>query len=90
MNQTPAKPVLFHRLWKVSRYFFLLLLSLVVLYAIARFVHVELGGFYQGSRAPYLQMPSDTAMTIRWQSSQPQIGRIHYGGSPQVLDQVTR
>ena len=79
MNQTSPSPLLFQRLWRVLRYFLLGLMVLVVLYAVARVIDVSLGSVYSGIRGPYLQMPSDTAITVRWQSKEKYPGTVRYG-----------
>lgn len=89
MNQTSPAMTLFKHLWRFMRYALLALMILIVLYAVARVVHVSLGSFYTGSRGPYLQMPSDTAVTVRWQSAEVHIGRVQYGTVANQLDQET-
>ena len=79
MNQTSPSPLLFQRPWRVLRYFLLGLMVLVVLYAVARVIDVSLGSVYSGIRGPYLQMPSDTAITVRWQSEEKYPGTVRYG-----------
>ncbi len=63
-----------------------LLIGLALIYGVGRPVHVWLGSFYHGPRAPYLQMPAPDAITIRWQTAEAEIGRIRYGLRPDRLD----
>ena len=58
---------------------------LIVLYAIGRPIQIWLGSFYSGERAPYLQMMSSNAVTLRWQSEQAYTGVIHYGDKETAL-----
>ena len=64
----------------------ILFLSLIVLYVVGRPIQIWLDGFYSGDRAPYLQMPAATAMSIRWQSKEKYSGVIHYGIKANQLD----
>ncbi len=68
--------------------FFLLgsVLLLVVLYGLGRLGHVALGSFYSGERGPYLQQPAATAMTLRWQTLDAEIGVVRYGYQPDQLN----
>lgn len=76
-----------------ARWFLLpvyVLLVLVALYAVGRPIHVWLGNFYSGPRAPYLQMPTPTAITLRWQTARAEIGVVRYGLRPDRLDRQVR
>lgn len=64
----------------------LIALVLVAIYAVARPVQIWLDGFYTGERGPYLQMLSENAVTIRWQTEQQQIGVVNYGLSAENLN----
>lgn len=66
------------------------LVLLLALYAVGRPIHVWLGNFYSGPRAPYLQMPATTAMTLRWQTAQAETGVVRYGLRPDRLDRQVR
>lgn len=70
------------RLLRRSRFILLLLL---LLYAVGRPMQIWLDGFYSGDRAPYLQMPSSSAMTIRWQSQEKYSGVVKFGMEPGKL-----
>ncbi|MDX1824343.1 MAG: hypothetical protein R3354_06475, partial [Thiohalomonadales bacterium] len=61
------------------------LLLLVVLYGLGRLGVVALGSFYSGERGPYLQQPAPTAMTLRWQTSDEEVGEVRYGYKPDQL-----
>lgn len=43
---------------------------------------------YHGARAPYLQMQSPDAITLRWQSDEAVRGRVRYGTSAERLDRL--
>ncbi len=43
---------------------------------------------YHGARAPYLQMQSPDAITIRWQSDEPVVAVVRFGKSPEALDRL--
>jgi len=60
---------------------------LALIYAVGRFIDVYSGSFYSGDRAPYLMMPAEDAMTVRWQTARPGMGKIRFGRSPEKLDQ---
>ena len=66
-------------------YAFVSLLLLIVLYGVGRLIHVSLGSFYTGERGPYLQQPAPTAMTLRWQTTEAEIGVVRYGLRPDQL-----
>lgn len=65
-------------------------LVLLVIYAVGRPTQIWLDGFYRGERGPYLQMPSATAVTIRWQSEKEFVGVVKYGPGVDALNQVQR
>jgi len=64
------------------------ILTLLLIYALGRFVDVYSGSFYTGERTPYLMMPAPDAMTLRWQTAQPGRGQIRYGRSLKKLDHL--
>jgi len=68
----------------------LVILALLVIYAIARPTQIWLDGLYSGVRAPYLQMMSSNAVTIRWQSESKFSGVIRYGVKAEQLNKVQR
>ena len=86
MSQTNAYRKLFRQFWRAVRYFVLGLMVLIALYAVARIIDVTLGSFYEGSRGPYLQMLSDTSVTVRWQSEDAHIGVLRFGVNKNTLD----
>jgi len=57
----------------------LFFLAVILLYAVGRPIQIWLDGFYSGERQPYLQMPTATAMTIRWQSQDKYTGFVRFG-----------
>jgi hypothetical protein len=66
-------------------YLLAVFLLLVVLVGLGRLVQVALGSFYTGERGPYLQQPAPTAMTLRWQTTQTEMGVVRYGLQPDQL-----
>ena len=58
---------------------------LASLYGIGRLAHVSMGSFHTGERGPYLQLPAPTAMTLRWQTPEAEIGVVRYGLQPDRL-----
>ena len=74
-----------HRLLRYLRNLLIFLLVLVVVYAIGRTIHVYLGNFYTGTRAPYLQLPAKDAITLRWQTPEKGVAEIRYGFVPEQL-----
>jgi hypothetical protein len=46
----------------------IVILSLITFLALGRLAQKTLDNFYTGVRTPYLQMPSPTGLTLRWQS----------------------
>jgi len=75
-----------HFLKRYARNLLLFLLLLGVVFAAGRFVHVYLGSFYDGARAPYLQLPAKDAMTIRWQTEEEGVAELRYGLVPEQLN----
>ncbi len=73
------------RHWRWLLYVLATVVLLVVLYGLGRLGHVALGSFYTGERGPYLQQPSPTAMTLRWQTTEAEIGMVRYGLQPDQL-----
>lgn len=73
------------RLWRWLLYVLAAVVLLAVLYGLGRLGHVALGSFYTGERGPYLQQPSPTAMTLRWQTTEEEIGVVRYGLKPDQL-----
>ncbi|MFO7602653.1 MAG: metallophosphoesterase family protein [Gammaproteobacteria bacterium] len=90
MTETHLLKTWFRRLWWLIRYFSLALLVLIAVYGVARLVHVSLGSLYDGSRGPYLQMLSDSGVTLRWQSQTAYVSAVRYGREPHQLDRVVR
>lgn len=41
------------------------------------------------ARGPYLNMPNQNSIVVRWRSSQSVVGRVRYGLTPENLDQFT-
>lgn len=68
----------------------ILLVSFLAIVAVGRLTMMWMDSFYQGTRAPYLQMLANDAVTIRWQSEQPYIGDVAYGVSADLLKQHAR
>ncbi|MDH5408182.1 MAG: metallophosphoesterase family protein [Gammaproteobacteria bacterium] len=64
------------------------LVALVFVYAVARFIHIAIGSIYQGDRGAYLQLPTPTAITIRWQTSESGRGLVKYGLAPNELTNI--
>jgi len=75
---------------RIPAYIIVGLLVLVLLYCIGRPVQLWLGTLYSGNRTPYLQMPSPYAMTVRWQTRDPERGIIHYGVESGNLTQTVQ
>ena len=72
-------------LLRLLKFFGLLIITLVVLYAVGRPTQKWLDDFYSGVRAPYLQMMSSDAVTLRWQSEKEFAGVVRYGLKPDLL-----
>ncbi len=62
--------------------------ALLLLYGVGRFIDVYSGSFYTGARAPYLMMPAENAMTLRWQTASAGTGLLRFGRSAEKLDQL--
>jgi len=58
------------------------LAGLILTYLIGRWSVMFYGGFYSGPRAPYLQLPAPTAMTLHWQTTAAEIGELRLGAAP--------
>ncbi len=68
--------------WRILRNSMVVLLALGLIAGIGRIAVMAWGGIYHGERAPYLQLPATTAITIRWQTSAEERGVVQYGLSP--------
>ncbi len=73
------------RHWRWLLYVLGTVVLLAVLYGLGRLGHVALGSFYTGERGPYLQQPAPSAMTLRWQTTEAEIGVVRYGLQPDQL-----
>ncbi len=71
---------------KIFRRTGVVLLVLIALVGVGRLIQVGLGSVYNGEREPYLQSMSDTAVTIRWQTLEPNQGVVRYGMYPDRLE----
>lgn len=74
-------------LLRLPIYFFL---GIIILYAVGRPIQLYFGTLYTGDRGPYLQLPAPTAMTIRWQTRQSEIGIVNFGLLPDKLTRVIK
>lgn len=74
------------KIFFLLRHTALALFVLLALYGLGRVIQLSLDNVYQDSRGPYLQMLSDNAVTIRWQSAEAQLGTLHYGRDPSRLN----
>ena len=73
---------------RVAAYAGLVFVALLLMYGIGRPIQIWMGNFYDGERAPYLQMPSPTAVTLRWQTADPEQGVLRFGLAPDRLEEV--
>lgn len=58
------------------------LAGLVLLYGLGRFTVMWYGSIYHGPRPPYLQLASPSSITLRWQTSQAEVGTVYFGPQP--------
>jgi len=68
-------------------------LALAVLLAVVglgRLTQVWWESRLTGARGPYLQNVTPTAITVRWQTLQPEIGEVDYGSAPDALIRQVR
>ena len=72
-------------LLRLLKFLGFLIITLLVLYAFGRPTQKWLDDFYSGVRAPYLQMMSSDAVTLRWQSEEEFAGVVRYGLNPNQL-----
>ena len=84
-NQVSLPAGIVPRKWRWLLYLLGGLLLLVVLVGLGRLGQVALGSFYTGERGPYLQQPAPTAMTLRWQTTNAEVGLVRYGLQPDQL-----
>lgn len=82
----------FNMLWlkKLARAVAIFFLILLAIYSVGRPYQKYTDSQIEGDRAPYLQKQSATAMSILWHTSQPEIGVVRYGRSPDNLDMEMR
>jgi hypothetical protein len=69
--------------WGIVGFFLFLLLL-----AVGRMAQIHLESQPHGVRGPYLQLPASNGMTVRWQTKEPEKGRVRYGTSLENLDKV--
>lgn len=62
-------------------------LALLALYAVGRPIQKGVDSLYFGERAPYLQMLTDNAVTVRWQTVEAEKGAVWLGTAPETLTQ---
>jgi hypothetical protein len=84
-KQHPIPAGMFSPRWRWLVYLIGSLLLLIVLYGLGRLGVVAWGSYYSGERGPYLQQPAPTAMTLRWQTSDEEVGVVRYGYKPDQL-----
>ncbi len=61
-----------------------------VLYGVGRLTVLQLDCFYEGRRAPYLQIQSPQSMLLRWQTNLAVVGVVRYGKDPSRLSKELR
>lgn len=83
MFSSPAAMRFRHILKRTAQ---LLLLLLVVAVVWQAWLYVE-DASYDGDRSVYLQMQAPEAITLRWDSKEPYVGVVHYGGQAGQLEQ---
>ena len=64
------------------------LVILVAIYGVGRFIDVAYGSWQFVDRQPYLVAQTQTSMRIKWQTPEPEIGKIAYGLTPNTLTNV--
>lgn len=70
------------RLGTVLRGSGIFLAGLILLYLLGRWGVMFYGGIYTGARAPYLQLPTPTSMTLHWQTTASELGELRLGAAP--------
>lgn len=60
-------------------------LVLLAIYAVGRPIQKAVDSLYFGERAPYLQMLTDSAVTVRWQTAEAERGAVWLGTAPGEL-----
>ena len=80
------------RIFRIPKIINVIIGSLVlgVLYGAYTFWYCDSNELYVGNRSPYLQSPSDVAITIRWRSEYAAQGVLVYGTSKSDLSQEIR
>ena len=68
----------------------ILFLALLLIYAVVRPYQLYTDSQIEGDRAPYLQMQSANAMSVVWNTAEPEKGVVRYGRSPDDLDMEIR
>ena len=61
-------------------------LAILVFYGIARTYVVYTDSQIEGNRAPYFQKQAPDAMSVLWNTAEPETGVVRYGLSPENLD----
>lgn len=67
-----------------------LFLALLLIYAVVRPYQLYNDSQIEGDRAPYFQMQSANAMSVVWNTAEPEKGVVRYGRSPDDLDMEIR
>jgi len=64
------------------------LVVLVAIYGVGRFIDVAYGSWQFVDRQPYLATQTQNSMRIKWQTPEPEIGKVAYGLTPDTLTNV--
>lgn len=72
------------RVLRVAIYF----VAFLALVGVGRLGQKAWDGLWFGDRGPYLQIPAPTAMTVRWETAEPSMGRVRYGLTPDDMSRA--
>ena len=78
--------VMFRRVPRSIKWLVLFLLAFIVVLSVGRLIQKTLDSIYNGERAPYLQMPSEDGMSLRWQSIAADKGQVSIGVQADALN----
>jgi len=73
---------------KIIKRVLLGLVILVALYGLGRFIDVSYGSYKFVERQPYLLMQTQHSITIKWQTTANEVGKVAYGLTPTTLTNV--
>lgn len=73
-------------MWRWIKRIGITLAVIAALYGVGRLIDVTYGSYKFVERQPYLQMPTQNSIVIKWQSKPSEIGCVRYGDKKEVCE----